>query len=116
MAAIILGRLWRRFRDEEMTHKPTPATCEQESVGRAAVVFIWSCVSYRGEWRYHTAAHKVMRIHAGHVCQNLYLGCEATGCGTCAVAAYDQAAMDKLLQLDGEDEFLVYMAPVGKPT
>jgi nitroreductase len=44
----------------------------------------------------------------------LYLACEAIGAGTCAVAAYDQHAMDELLRLDGEKEFVIYAAPVGR--
>jgi SagB-type dehydrogenase family enzyme len=66
------------------------------------------------EWRYGLAAHKVIAIDAGHVCQNLYLSCEAIGAGTCAIAAYDQEAMDRLLRIDGKDEFTIYIAPVGK--
>jgi hypothetical protein len=30
------------------------------------------------------------------------------------VAAYDQELLDKLLNIDGIDEFSVYLAPVGK--
>jgi len=48
------------------------------------------------------------------MCQNLYLACESIGCGTVAIGAYHQQAMDRLLQLDGEDEFVVYVAPVGR--
>jgi SagB-type dehydrogenase family enzyme len=66
------------------------------------------------EWRYSLAAHRVILIDAGHVCQNLYLACEAIGAGTCAVAAYDQEQLDNLLNVDGLDEFAVYLAPVGK--
>jgi SagB-type dehydrogenase family enzyme len=55
-----------------------------------------------------------MLLDAGHLCQNLYLACEAMGAGTCAIGAYDQEAVDKLLKLDGEDGFVVYLAPVGK--
>ena len=36
------------------------------------------------------------------------------GCGTCGVAAYDQDELDKFLGLDGKDEFVIYLAPVGK--
>lgn len=86
----------------------------QSFVGSAAVTFIWACIPYRMEWRYGLTAHRVILIDAGHLCQNLYLACEAVGAGTCAVAAYDQEAMDQLLGLDGEDEFVVYLAPVGK--
>jgi SagB-type dehydrogenase family enzyme len=66
------------------------------------------------EWRYALAAHRVILIDAGHVCQNLYLACEAIHAGTCAVGAYDQEQLDELLGIDGTDEFAVYLAPVGK--
>jgi len=66
------------------------------------------------EWRYGLAAHKVIALDAGHVCQNLYLACEAIGTGTCAIAAYDQEELDEFLGLDGENEFAIYLAPVGK--
>ncbi len=86
----------------------------QKFVGSGAVTFIWSCIPYRMEWRYGPTAYRVILMDAGHVCQNLYLACEAVGAGTCAVAAYDQEAMDDLLGLDGQDEFAVYLAPVGR--
>jgi len=68
------------------------------------------------EWRYGPAAHRVLPMDVGHVCQNLYLSAEAIGAGACAVAAYDQEALDDLLRLDGEEEFVLYLAPVGKRT
>ena len=66
------------------------------------------------EWRYDLAAHKVIAIDAGHVCQNLYLACTSLGLGTCAIAAYHQEACDELLGVDGEVEFTIYLAPVGR--
>ena len=92
----------------------TEANLGQKFVGKAAVTFSWSCVPYRAEWRYMEYAHKNMLIDAGHICQNLYLAATALGLGTCAVGAYDQAAMDTIFELDGEDEYTVYLAPVGK--
>ena len=92
----------------------TDANLGQKFVGNSACTFIWSCVPYRAEWRYVEHAHKNMLMDAGHICQNLYLSATALGLGTCAIGAYDQAAMDSLLELDGEDEFVVYLAPVGK--
>jgi SagB-type dehydrogenase family enzyme len=83
-------------------------------IKEAAVVFIWTATPYRSEWRYHTAAAKLVALDAGHVCQNLYIAAGAIGAGTCAIGAYDQMKMDNLLEVDGEDEFVVYMAPVGK--
>ncbi len=90
------------------------ATLGQHFIASAPVTFIWTCLPYRMEWRYHTAAHRVIALDAGHVAQNLYLACEAIGAGTCAIAAYNQELMDQLLNVDGEEEFTIYLAPVGK--
>ncbi len=90
------------------------ATLEQVFVGTSAVVFFWAAIPYRTEWRYGPASHKVILLDAGHICQNLYLACEEINAGTCAIAAYSQELVDKFVGLDGEDEFVVYLAPVGK--
>ena len=71
-------------------------------------------LKYTTEWRYANEAHKVIAQASGHVCQNLYLASEAIGAGTCAVAAYAQSEIDSLVGVDGQDEFVVYVAPVGK--
>ncbi|GAB6094789.1 SagB/ThcOx family dehydrogenase [Desulfatiferula olefinivorans] len=97
-----------------LAEKITIAALGQPYPGKAAVTFIWAAVPRRMEWRYGLAAHKVMALDAGHVCQNLYLACEAIGAGTCAIAAYDQDELDELLGLDGTDEFAMYLAPVGR--
>jgi len=86
----------------------------QRFVGTAAVVFIWTAIPYRTEWRYIHYGLKFVALDAGHVGQNLYLAAEAIGCGTCAIGAYMQQLMDDLLGVDGTDEFTVYLAPVGK--
>lgn len=99
---------------EGLPLKLARAALGQEFAGRSAVTFVWTAVPYRMEWRYDIAAHKVIAVDAGHVCQNLYLACEAISAGTCAIGAYHQEGMDALLGVDGEEEFTIYMAPVGK--
>jgi SagB-type dehydrogenase family enzyme len=90
------------------------AALGQSFAGKSAVTFIWTTIPARMEWRYGRASYKVIAIDAGHVCQNLYLACEAIGAGTCAIAAYDQEFADNVLGIDGDEEFTIYMAPVGK--
>jgi SagB-type dehydrogenase family enzyme len=92
----------------------TAACFGQSFAGEAAATFFWTALPYRMEWRYGAASHKVIALDAGHVCQNLYLCCEAIGAGTCAIGAYDQEACDALLGVDGQEEFTIYVAPVGK--
>lgn len=91
-----------------------PASLNQSFVASAPLVLAWTAIPYRMEWRYLEAAYRVILLDAGHLCQNLYLTCEALGAGTCAIAAYHQQLMDQLLGVDGEDEFTIYLAPVGK--
>ncbi len=98
---------------ENLNKEVSDSLCGQKWACNSAAVFYFSAVPYRSEWRYSTDAHRVMLIDAGHVVQNLYLSCQAIGCGTCAIAAYDQEKTDRLLQLSGDDEFVVYAAPVG---
>lgn len=90
------------------------AVLMQSFVVRAPLTIVWTTIPYRMEWRYMEAAHRVIALDAGHACQNLYLAAQAAGCGTCAVAAFHQRAMDEFLGVDGEDEFALYLAPVGK--
>lgn len=103
-----------KIHDPDAAAKINNAVFGQSFIEKAAVSFIWAVLPYRMEWRYGIAAHKVIAIDAGHVCQNLYLACEAIGAGTCAIGAYDQEKMDQLLEIDGKDEFTIYIAPVGK--
>ena len=102
------------FTEENLSKRMSQAVFGQSYPEVAAVTFIWTTIPYRMEWRYGIAAHKVIAIDVGHVCQNLYLACEAIGAGTCAMAAYDQEVIDELLRIDGQDEFTIYLASVGK--
>jgi SagB-type dehydrogenase family enzyme len=100
--------------DDTVEAKLSSAAFGQKFAAKNAVTFVWTTIPYRMEWRYLDSAHRVILLDAGHVCQNLYLACEGIGAGTCAIAAYDQEAMDQMLMVDGHDEFTIYMAPVGK--
>ena len=101
-------------KEKDLSQKIVAATFGQSFTGKAPVTFIWTTIPYRMEWRYHIAAHKVIALDAGHVCQNLYLASAAIGGGVCAIAAYHQELMDELLKVDGENEFTLYLAAVGK--
>lgn len=106
------------FEIDDINTKVDEITLEQPFVPnfakKAAVVFAWSTIPYRSEWKFDITAHKKILIDIGHVCQNLYLAGESVGAGTCAIGIYDQKGIDELLGLDGDEEFIVYLAAVGK--
>lgn len=86
----------------------------QDFVKSSAVTFIWSAVAYRMKWRYGERGYRYIHLDAGHVCQNLYLSAEVIDCGVCAIAAFQDQEMASALNIDGEEEFVVYVATVGK--
>jgi SagB-type dehydrogenase family enzyme len=108
------GKLAQLTLNPQIGRKAAAACFGQSFLASAAVVFFWTALPARMEWRYDLAAHKVIGLDAGHVCQNLYLACQALGAGCCAVAAYDQDACDEMLGVDGREEFTIYLAPAGK--
>jgi SagB-type dehydrogenase family enzyme len=99
---------------EELTRRITQGCLNQEQVARSAVTFMWVAVVERMHWRYGERGYRYMLLDAGHVCQNLYLAAQVIGCGVCAIAAYDDVALNRELELDGEEMFVIYVASLGK--
>ena len=98
----------------DMENTVTDMLSGQRWASRAPVVILYSCVAYRAEWRYNAFAHRVVLIDAGHVGQNLMLSAAAIGFGSCCMAAYDQTLCDKILNLEGYEEYTVYTCAIGK--
>lgn len=88
----------------------------QEFVKSCAATFIWTAEVYRMTFRYGERGYRYLHLDAGHVCQNLYLAAEAIGCGACAIAAFDDDEVNRVLGLDGHERFAIYLGAVGKKT
>ena len=98
----------------EVNARLTAACEDQSQVANSAVTFAWGAVIERMIWRYPERGYRYILLDAGHVCQNLYLAAEALGCGVCAIAAYDDDLTNQVFGLDGENQFIVYLASLGK--
>jgi SagB-type dehydrogenase family enzyme len=107
-------RLLQVNTDPLIAHQITAACFDQQFILRCGVVFLWTAVRYRMTWRYGERGYRDLHLDAGHVCQNLYLAAEAVHSGVCAIAAFDDDAMNDLLEIDGTGQFLIYLATVGK--
>jgi SagB-type dehydrogenase family enzyme len=79
----------------------------------APVLIFYTSIPYKAEWRYSDCAHRVALIDLGHVGQNAMLSATALGLSSCCLAAYYQKKCDEILNIDGEDEFTVYVVSVG---
>lgn len=90
------------------------AALGQNIAAEAQVTFIWSAVIARSTWKYRQRAYRYIYIDAGHIAQNLYLAGEALGLGVCAVGAFFDDLVNELIGVDGREEFVIYLATVGK--
>jgi len=90
------------------------AALGQEMVGRASVNFVLSAIFQRTRWRYQERSYRYILLEAGHMAQNLYLAAGSLGLGACAVGAFFDDELNRLLELDGVKEAVLYLVPVGK--
>jgi SagB-type dehydrogenase family enzyme len=98
---------------DDLDAKINESLCGQSWAAKANVLFYWSMVPYRAEWRYGIYAHRVALMDAGHMAENLYLACTGIGLGCCAIGAFRDELCSELFTLDGEEEFMLYVVPVG---
>jgi SagB-type dehydrogenase family enzyme len=105
----------------EMDKTPTTAmgigsACRnsQPLCASSAVTFLWIAVTERMTWLYGERGFRFLHLDAGHVCQNLYLAADRIGSGVCAIGGFNDDDINRILGLDGENLFVIYIATVGK--
>jgi SagB-type dehydrogenase family enzyme len=91
------------------------AALDQEIAYWANVVFVWTAVFERSNWKYRQRAYRYIYLDAGHIAQNVALGAVALGLGSCQIAALYDEEVNGLLGVDGVEESAIYMTVVGRP-
>lgn len=100
--------------EETIAEKITKAALDQSQVKKCGVTFLLVAVVERMKWRYGVRGYRYLHLDAGHVGQNIYLAAENIGCGVCAIAAFEDEELNNILDLDGEELFVIYLLTVGK--
>jgi SagB-type dehydrogenase family enzyme len=91
------------------------AALDQDMAYSASVVFIWTAVFQRSKWKYEQRAYRYIYLDAGHIAENLALAAVSLGLGTCQVGARFDDEVNKVLDVDGANESVLYMSVVGVP-
>ena len=86
----------------------------QHAVAESAVTFVWAAHIERLLYVFGKRGYRYAFLDAGHVCENLYLAAGTLKAGCCAMGAFEDAALNRLLHLGGVQEFSVYAATAGK--
>jgi SagB-type dehydrogenase family enzyme len=95
--------------------KVAHAALDQDMAYSANVVFVWTALFERSKWKYKQRAYRYVYLDAGHIAENLALAAVALGLGTCQIGALYDDEVNELIDIDGEEESILYMSTVGHP-
>ncbi|MEO0075723.1 MAG: SagB/ThcOx family dehydrogenase, partial [candidate division WOR-3 bacterium] len=90
------------------------AALNQEMISDAPACIFWSAIFERTTQFYgHRGRDRYVCMDLGHSAQNVYMQAEALRLGTCAIGAFDDDRVKKVMQLPAE-EVPLYIMPIGK--
>jgi SagB-type dehydrogenase family enzyme len=104
-----LDILWKR----EFSADDMKAFFSQDWMERASFVVFITAAFGRTQAKYGERGYRYVLLEAGHVGQNMYLAAQALGIGCCALGGTHDAVVEKLLDVDGVRESLVYSIGFG---
>ena len=96
----------------DVRHKLCEAALDQKMVAQAPASVFFSAVFARTTKRYGERGVKYVYMEIGHAAQNVYLQVEALGLGTCAIGAFTDSSVKRILNLPKREEPL-YLMPIG---
>jgi len=86
----------------------------QEMPKTAALTLILTAIFQRTRWKYRERAYRYVLLEGGHIGQNVYLAATAMGMGACAIGAFLDDHINRLIGVDGKEEAVIYVLTVGK--
>ena len=108
------GHVIHRLADGDVRQDLMAACLSQGFAGDAPVSIVWSAVYERCTEKYgERGRERYVCMDLGHSAQNVYLQCGSLGLGTCAIGAFSDDALKKLIGMTEEEEPL-YVMPVGR--
>jgi SagB-type dehydrogenase family enzyme len=101
-------------REGDFRQEISRAALGEKMIMRANLVLILSAVSQRTRKVYRDRAERYIHIEAGHIAQNTYLVATSIGLGACAIGAFYDNSLNRLIGVDGKRESVLYLVAVGK--
>lgn len=105
----------RLHKSGDLRKQIADASLGQTMLAQAPITIIYAAVYERTTSRYgNRGKERYVPMDVGHSAQNVYLQATAMGLATCAVGAFNDAELEKILQLQQNEE-VIYLMPVGFP-
>jgi len=102
-----------KISDGDIRKQLSSASLGQASIKDGAITIVMAGVYERTTSKYGDRGIRYVHMEAGHAAQNIYLQAESLGLGTVVTGAFDDAHVERLLNLQKDEEPL-YLIPVGK--
>lgn len=97
----------------DIRNKLHEACWYQEMIAKAPITIAYTAIFERCTIKYgNRGRERYVCMDVGHSGENVYLQAEALGLGTCAVGAFEDDEVSKVLKLQEKEEIL-YLMPVG---
>lgn len=80
----------------------------------ASVGIVMTSVFWRNQNKYGERGYRYIMLEAGHIGQNVYLVSEALGLKCCALGGTYDENLEKLIDIDGITESIIYALAIGK--
>lgn len=107
------GHALRMTIEGDMALSLQNAALSQEAVGTAPASIVICALPERTTGKYGNRGIRYVHMEAGHAAQNVYLQAAALDLGTVSIGAFEEGAVQKILNLSTNEEPL-YIMPVGR--
>jgi len=86
----------------------------QEWIKDCGIVVLISAIFGRTKIKYGERGYRYVLMEAGHIAQNLYLVSETLNLGCCTIGGFLDDEINKILDIDGKKETVIYLCGIGK--
>jgi len=101
---------------KEFTKEDLDKIATYEFVKDASLIIFLTAIFWRNQNKYGQRGYRFILQESGHIAQNIYLVSEALNLKCCALGGFriSDEQIEKLLDIDGVTESLIYTAVIGK--
>ncbi|MHA1756469.1 MAG: SagB/ThcOx family dehydrogenase [Promethearchaeota archaeon] len=85
----------------------------QKWIKKANLLILISAIFARNQIKYKNRGYRYIFLDAGHMAQNFYLVTNSINLKCCAIGGFLDDEINKLINLDGKDESIIYIIAVG---
>lgn len=85
----------------------------QDWIVRSNIIILITSVFQRTQTKYGNRGLRHIFLEGGHLAQNIYLVATALGLKVCAIGGFVDDRINKIIDIDGEGEGIIYVLAVG---